>query len=144
MTQIAGKDTANQIVCLLKTPKVVQIRFAAEKTREKINRGQQGQLTIPSISLLEWHFLHHLPFLGIFNTFISWIAITGLVLIKVMVTSANCLSISTHWHQFTPWWLFKKRGYQGVTGIRRFTWYCSDLTWITFPGLLLLVTVILA
>ena len=66
--------------------------------------------------------LHNHPILGIFNNFIILIAITGLVLIKVMVTSANCLSISTHWHQFTPWWLFKKRGYQGVTGNRRFTW----------------------
>ena len=110
--------------------------------REKINRGQQGQLIIPEIFLLEWQLWHNHPFLGIFNTFIIWIAITGLVLIEMMVINANCLSISTHWHQ--PWWLFKKRGYQGVTGITRFTWYCSDLAWITFPGLLLLVPVILA
>ena len=68
----------------------------------------------------------------------------GLRLIKVMVNSAYCPFISAHWHYYNACWLIKRGGCQGVTGIGRFTWYCYDLTLITFPGLLLLVSVILA
>ena len=46
-TQLAGKNPGNHTFVWMKAPNVVLVRFAAEKTRGKISRGQQGQLIIP-------------------------------------------------------------------------------------------------
>ena len=71
-------------------------KICGQEIRRKSQQGAAGTGIYPWNFLSRIQFLQNLPFLSLLNTLMSWTAKRGLLVIRVMIKSDNCLSIATH------------------------------------------------